>query len=224
MKRRIISIIIGIFIVATVAVFGNICKINVVEVSFSEEPQNVDAVEIFDEAGLKLGDSILSLNENVVKKNVMSAYEDNSIAITDIVRVFPNKVIIYCEEHIPMCAIPKKGQEGIYAIADGDFQLNKTLRKEEIDFSTLILVDGIVVEDTYNTVSFKTLHAVFKALEREGLDYSEQALLIEKLTYSQEEISILTRDGYTLKFSCITESIDENVINAYGEYISQKQL
>ena len=157
MKKRYLSVAIGLIIVAVITIFGNICKVNKVEVEFEKEPVFVDAVEIFENSKIKMGSSILSLNENVVKKNVMESYEENLIAVTDIVRVFPNKIIIYCVEHTPMVAVNVKGENGVYAIADGDFQLDKKVAKEEADLSSLILIEGVEVDDTYNTSTFQII-------------------------------------------------------------------
>lgn len=224
MKRRYISMAIGVIIVMVITVFGNLLKINKVEVEFERTPVSVDVVEIYNFSTISLGDSILSLNENIVKKSIMDSYSDNSVAVTDIVRVFPNKVIIYCQEHIPMCAIAQKRDNNVYAIADGDFQLNKVVPRKEVNLDTLILIEGVEVVDTYNTEAFKTINKVFKALQNEGLDYSEQALFISKLTYSATQITITTRGGYEQKFGYTSETLSTEVHNFYQKYLLEANL
>ena len=224
MKRRYISIAIGVIVVMIVAIFGNLMKINKVEVEFDEAPSSVDAVEIYGFSTIKLGDSILSLNENVVKKTIMDSYEDNSIAVTDIVRVFPNKVIIYCQEHVPMCALAKKNNQDVYAIADGDFQLNKVVNRQEANLDELILIEGVEVGDTYNTDVFKTLNKLFRALEEEGLNYQEQAMFIEKIVFAVSDITITTRGGYTQKFSYTPDTIAQATKGFYQKYLTEANL
>ncbi len=221
MHRNVVSVVIGLIIVALVTVFGNVCKIEEVEVAFEQAPVSVNAVEIFENSEINLGDSILSLNENVVKRNVNESYGDNSIAVTDIVRVFPNKIIIYCTEHVPMCAIAKKGNPDVYAIADGDFQLNKVVNKQDVDLATLILIDGIEVDDTYNTQSFKLLRQAFQTLQEEGLDYNAIIKFIEKITFSEASIVVTTRDGYRLNCNYSSEEFTSSVRNAYLTYVNQ---
>ncbi|MBQ8177823.1 MAG: hypothetical protein IJ033_01390 [Clostridia bacterium] len=220
MKRRYISVAIGLVVVILITIFGNLLKISKVEVEFSDAPVSVDAVEIYDFSTIKLGDSILSLNENVVKKRIMDSYSDNAIAVTDIVRVFPNKVIIYCQEHVPMCAIAKKGNPDVYAIADGDFQLNKVVAKADADLDALILIEGLEVGDTYNTATFKMLNKLFIALEDEGLDYAEQARFIKSIKYNVSNLTIVTRSGYTDTFSYTPETIDEAIRGFYQKYLT----
>lgn len=220
MKRRYISIAIGLIIVIAITIFGNICKIDNVEIKFAKEPVSVDSVEIFGNSNIELGSSILGLNENLVKRNIMDAYADNSIAVTDIVRTFPNKVTIYCVEHLPMCAVPKKNDPQVYALADGDFQLNKVVKKEDVNLSELILIEGVEVDDTYNTPNFILIHKLFKALEVEGLNYDAQARFIKTLTFGTGSISLLTRDGYTLTCDYTEGSIENSVHVAYQAYVS----
>lgn len=224
MKKRYLSVVIGLIIVAVITIFGNICKVNKVEVEFEKEPVFVDAVEIFENSKIKMGSSILSLNENVVKKNVMESYEENLIAVTDIVRVFPNKIIIYCVEHTPMVAVNVKGESGVYAIADGDFQLDKKVAKEEADLSSLILIEGVEVDDTYNTSTFQIINKVFKAFEEEGLDYKAQAKFISTLTFGVGSITIVTRDGNTLNVDYSSTDVAESVKSEYQNYLNVSQF
>ncbi|MBO7178629.1 MAG: FtsQ-type POTRA domain-containing protein [Clostridia bacterium] len=224
MKRRRLSVIIGLIIVMVIAIFGNICKIRKVEVAFDKDPVSCSAVEIFEKSQIKMGSSILSLNENVVKKNVMDAYEENLVAVTDIVRVFPNKIVIHCVEHAPMVAVSVKGESDVYAIADGDFQLDKKVAKSEVDLDSLILIEGVEVDDTYNTPTFRIINDIFKAFENEGLDYNAQAKFIKTLTFGVGEVTIFTRDNKTLSIDYDTIGVLESVKSAYSTYISNQEF
>ncbi len=221
MRRNVVSVVIGLIIVALVTFFGNVCKIEEVEVAFKKEPVSADAVEIFENTDINLGDSILSLNENVVKRNVNESYVDNSIAVTDIVRVFPNKIIIYCTEHVPTCAVAKKGEPNVYAIADVDFQLNKVVNKEDLDLSSLILIEGVEVDDTYNTPSFRLIRETLQILQEEGLDNVALVELIEKITLDESSIILYTRDGYRLTCSYGSVDLSSSLKNAYSTYLNQ---
>lgn len=219
MKKRYLSVAIGLIIVAVITIFGNICKIRKVEVEFEKEPLSVSAVEIFDESQIKMGSSILSLNENVVKKNIMGSYSDNLVAVTDIVRVFPNKVIIYCTEHTPMVAVPVKGDDTTFAIADVDFQLDKKVNKSEVDLDSIILIEGVEVGETYNTETFKIINQVFKAFEQEGLDYNAQIKFLSTLKFGSGTIALVTRDGATLNVDYTATEVALSVKNAYQNYL-----
>ena len=224
MKKRYFSVAIGLIIVIVIAIFGNVCKISKVDVEFEKTPVSVSAVEIFENSKIRMGSSILSLNENLVKKNVMESYDENLIAVTDIVRVFPNKVIIYCVEHTPMVAVSVKGDNTVYAIADGDFQLDKKVAKDKVDISSLILIEGVEVDDTYNTSTFKIINKVFKALEQEGLDYNAQAKFIAKLTFGVGSLTVTTRDDKTLILDYTSRDVAVSVASEYQNYLSQAQI
>lgn len=219
MKKRYISVAIGLLVVALITIFGNVCKIRKVEVEFEKEPVSTSAIEIYENSKIEMGSSILSLNENVVKKNIMESYDENLVAVTDIVRVFPNKIIIYCVEHTAMVALGVKGESEVYALADGNFQLDKKVSKDSVDLSNLILIEGAEVEDTYNTTTFKTINAVFKALEVQGLDYNAQAKFISKISYGEQKIVLTTRDEKTLEVETSFENIEQSVEKAYQQYL-----
>lgn len=224
MKKRYLSVAIGLIIVLVITIFGNICKISKVDVEFEKAPVSTNAVEIFENSKIKMGSSILSLNENIVKKNVMESYEENLVAVTDIVRVFPNRVIIYCVEHVPMVAVSVKGDDSVFAIADGDFQLDKKVAKDSVDFSSIILVEGVEVDDTYNTSTFKIINQVFKAFEQEGLDYNAQAKFISKLSFGVGVVTLTTRDGATLVLDYSSREVSLSVESEYQNYLSQAQF
>ncbi|MBO7156579.1 MAG: FtsQ-type POTRA domain-containing protein [Clostridia bacterium] len=223
MKKRYISIAVGLVLVMLVAVLGNICKITKIEVCFEKAAVKVSSVEIFENSGIEMGESILSLNENLVRRNVMQSYSDNSIIVTNIERVFPNKVVIYVTENVPICAISVAGQENHYALADGNFQLTRIVGIEDVVFDELIYIDGVQVGDTFNTPTFETIHKLFRAFEQEGLDYNAQARFFEKITYSASgTINILTRDGITLQCDYSSDDLQASVKGAYLAYLSQK--
>ena len=220
MKRRYISVALGLVIVLVVAILGNLLKIGNVEIAFEKTPVSATAEEIYDCSEIALGDSILSLNENVVKRNIMNSYADNSIAVTDIVRVFPNKIIIYCVEHVPTCLVNKKGNDEVYAVADGDFQLNKMVNKTDVDINAFVLIEGVVVEDSYNTPQFKILNKVFRTIDNEGLDLSEQPKVFSKVIYSDSEITLVTRSGDSIVCNYSSQTIEDAVSSAYKNYFN----
>lgn len=223
MKKRFISIAIGLILVLLVTVIGNICKIRKVEIRFDKTAVKVSSLEIFENSGIEMGESILGLNENLVRRNIMQSYNDNSVIVTNIVRVFPNKVVIYVTENVvPICAISIVGEDGLYALADGNFQLARKVGIEDVDFEELVLIEGVELKDTFNTTAFKQIHQIFRAFDAEGLDFYAQARFFEKITYSTDAIRILTRDGVT--FQCDNDVEDTSLVvkQAYSYYLEQK--
>lgn len=218
MKRRVISVAVGVVIVLAITIFGNLFKIGQVEVEFQDTPVSVDVVDIYDNSDIELGQSILSLNENLVKRNIMNSYSDNAVAVTDIVRVFPNKVVIYCTEHVPMCAIEKKNDPNVYALADGDFQLNRVENKEDVDLSQLILLKGVAVDDTYNTETFRNVNLLFRTLKGEGISYNAQAKLFESVEYLGSKMLLKTRAGETVECDFTSSDVESAVREAYNNH------
>lgn len=219
MKKRYLSVAIGLIIVVAIAIFGNICKIQKVEVAFSKAPVSTSTVEVYESTKIEMGDSILNLNENLIKQNVANTYEGNSVMVTDVVRVFPNKVVIYCMENLPMVAVKVKGESEVYAVTDGNFQLNKKVAKSELDLEGLILIEGIEVTNTYNTEGFKTINKVFKAFEGQGLDFNAQAKFFKKLIKGENTVTLETRDGCVLTLNT-TGDLSLEAQKAYTNYLS----
>jgi hypothetical protein len=150
----------------------------------------------------------------------MNSYEDNSIAVTDIVRVFPNKIIIYCIEHVPTCLVERKYNNDVYAVADCDFQLNKVVNKTEVDVNDYVLIEGVMVEDSYNTPQFKTLNKVFRTIDNEGLTLAEQPKVFSKVLYSESKITLYTRSGEIIECDYSTVTVEEAVSRAYKSHFN----
>lgn len=198
MKRRLTAVIVGIFILAAIITFGKVFSVRTIEEVYAVSPTLVSEGEILDKSGIELGDNILNINETAVKAAISKLYPDNSVAVTDIERVFPNKVIIYVQERTPIMAIQSASEVGSYGIADIDFQLNRLVPAEETDLSKLMLVNGITVDKSYNYTSFRAIREVLSGFTAYVPDYVLPEI-IESLDYTTDVITVNMRNGKTIK-------------------------
>ncbi|MFA5450073.1 MAG: FtsQ-type POTRA domain-containing protein [Clostridia bacterium] len=208
MKKRLAVIAIGLILVVTAVVFGRLFLVRTIEESYAAKPINVVAGEVLSLSGIEQGKSILGINEERVIRKVAAAYPDNSVVVTGVERVFPNKVIIHIKERVPIAAIVTKGNPVRYALADMDFQYNKIVSDSEIE--GYIYISGVEVDATFNTAIFAAVRQIFQAFIQLGTpDYALPALISEVACY-KESYTVILRSGATL-------SIDKNVNDIIAE-------
>ncbi len=227
MKKRWISVIIGCAIIALIAIAGNVCRVRTVEVRFDGPQTDVTAEEIFSASGIDMRRSILGINENTVKENVNKAFADHSVYVRNIERKFPNKVILYVEERIPICAVKLSDparfgyEDGDgYGITDMDFQMDAVGSRAEAEESELIYLEGVTVSDTYNTSAFEYVHKIFSAFESLGFDADAQKKLIAVITVGSNTATVKFRDGYVMELDATQEELAQKVQTEYGAYLT----
>ncbi len=231
MKKRWISVIIGCVVVALIAIIGNVCRVRTVIVKFDNQPVNVTADEVFRASGIETRRSILGINEITVKECVNGAFGDNSVYVRNIERVFPNKVIVYVEERMPLCAVKLRDPEKFgyeegdgYGITDMDFQMNAVANNAEVAGRDLIYIDGVTVSDTYNTSAFAYIHAIFTAFEDVGLNASAQKKFIESINMTSAGAEIKLRDGNAITVSGTKDGLKEEIRERYADYLKTIEL
>lgn len=227
MKKRWISVIIGCVIVALIAIMGNVCRVRSVTVEFDGQTTNVTAEDVFAASGIEMRRSILGINEVTVKQNVNLAFGDNSVYVRNIERVFPDRVIIYAEERMPLCAVRLRNPEKFgyeegdgYGVTDIDFQMNMVASNAEVSGRDLIYIDGITVSDTYNTSSFAYVHKIFEAFESLGMNASAQKKFIKRITLVAGGAEIALRDGNTVILTGAEDHVKDEIRTAYAKYLS----
>ncbi len=220
MKLKIISIVIGVVLVATIAVFGNLCRVGEVNLVFTENCTDSEADEIYSVLEIETGASILSVNENDFKRRVLAAFPDRSVSVIDVVRSFPNKVTVYLDLNYPLFAVPLMNGTG-YALADRDFQLNKTTDESSLDKSEIVIVRGVTVGNSFNLPVFGIIRDLAKGLRAAGLPDEAIAALLKEISFEGDSIVCTTRTGGTFSIAYLdSDDVAERTEAAYYEYIS----
>lgn len=190
-KKAALGIAIGMLLIAVVIIFGRVFLVKTVVEKYDFEPIYHKAGDVTAVSGITFDTGILGLNENKITALIEASFEDNSIDVTDIERVFPNKVILKLRERVPILAV--KNQSGKICAADIDFQLNKTISSAEAE--RLIEVIGISVNSTFNIEVFRELRESLKGITGNGIpDYALNELL-ESVTVTENSFEYKMRNG-----------------------------
>ena len=99
MKYKAVAIVLGVVLVAMIALFGNLFRVREVSVEYvGASPTEADPAEVYSVCAIETNGSILNLNENEIRERVAAAYPDRLITVIDVVREFPDTVKVYVEE------------------------------------------------------------------------------------------------------------------------------
>lgn len=191
-KAKYIGIIAGLCLISLVFAFGQIFAVAKIDVFYEKTPLFAKTEEVIDSSGISLGANIFSIDEKAASKNIAEFYTDGSVEVVDIERIFPNKVLIYIKERLPVFAIPIKGDAGRYVVTDESFFIN-IYRKDNEGLEDLIVVSGITVENTFNTPNIYKLNEIRKGINALGI--GEEALLafVESIVFSEDIARVYLR-------------------------------
>ncbi len=197
MKSKYIAITIGILIVIMIVVFGNVFLIKSIDVVFTRNPVDIDEASVISSSKIVLGSNIFSVDEKDAAKAISSHYPNNTLAVLDIERVFPNKVIIRVKERTPLLVVPY-GDEGTeFVPTDIDFQMTAKVSAENIDFDA-ITVNGASVTHTFNTLAFKRIRETLLAFVELGFTEEGMIAFVESISLSAEKLRIELRRSNTV--------------------------
>ncbi len=195
MKNRVISAIISLLILVLVIVAAKAFTVQTITVEFGYQSSYDNAEEIIEVSGIEDSTFIWAIDETAMINNIAEYFDDNSIYIYNIERVFPNKVIIYIEERTGIFVVESDLDANKVAITDCDFQLNTLIDIEEISMEDYITISGIAVENTYNTTAFKQIKEVADGIIENSNSTVNLIEIVEEINYSEEMITIFYIDG-----------------------------
>lgn len=223
MKKRIIAVLAGVLIIASVITFGMVFSVREVTEVYEDGSTATKGGDIAAIAGIFPGDNILGINETTAIRRVSDAFPDNSIDIGDIERVFPNKVIIKIKQRLPLVALPCEG--GGYALADIDFRLNKKLQDGDAELLSVILAEGIFIKDSFNTPEAKRLREALIAAKSAGFDDRGLAAFIASISLSAQDSVIFTlRSGGVITCTGFGESLINEFSSKYALYLTLSDI
>ena len=219
MKKKYIVIIISLLIVSAILIGGQIFTVRHVSVVFYNKTGLTSESEVIEVSGLNTRNNIFSVNEKEIKAKIAAKYDDNSIAVTNIVRSFPNKVTIYVKERIPMFLIKVASEGGDkYVPTDKDFQRGKVTTLDEIDY-TLIKVTGFEVAETFDVKECVLLRRIAKGFISAGLAEEAVPYFISEISFAESDVTVTIREsGAVMHFNM--DSTAEDVKKAYDDYLA----
>ena len=111
MKKAIIAIAIGLVLIAGIITFGQLFAVSYVSVEFVNNVICASEQEILEQANINTGTNIFVLDEDKIAKNIEKNYADSDIKVNNVIREFPNKVIIKVSERFPIYKINAEFQD-----------------------------------------------------------------------------------------------------------------
>lgn len=201
MKKAVIGIAVGLVIVAMIITFGQVFTVRYIGVEFENSVSSTDKQEIVSLADIDSTTNIFVLDENTIKQRIESAFPDNVIRVTDVVREFPNKVTIKVSERIAIYKIEAqtKEEKGFVAV-DRNFQRNTIYAtEEELNGMELVSVKGFTVNESFVTEECYALRDIANSIlaysGEQGNSIPEEGIpyLIKEVVFDQNNITILLR-------------------------------
>lgn len=222
MKNKYLAIFLATLLLAGIIVFGNIFLIKSIDVVFEKNPTFSNQEAVVNASKIAMNTNIFTLDESKATENIVSHFPNNTIAVLDIERKFPNKVIIYIKERKPLLIVSYNVENGEECIpTDMNFQMTDRKAKNEIDFDA-IKVSGVAVTNTFNLAPFKAMNEIIKTFGE--LNFSEEGIVtfIKEIKISTSKIEIILRNGDS-SFELCTEneaSLNEQTKQAYEEFLA----
>lgn len=220
MKKKYIAFGVGLLIIAAIVVFANIFLIKSVDVVFVAKPKFADEDSIIHASKISLNTNIFNLDDKEIEKNIASIYDDNSLQVLNIERVFPNKVRIHVNERKPILIVPYMEENGKKCIpTDIDFQMVKVRDKQEINYPA-ILIKGAFVTDSFNIGAFRQINKIMKAFK--DLKFTEDGMttFIKEIVVGEDHIRVVLRHGDCVFELERDEDIYNRTLDAYNKFLS----
>lgn len=220
MKKKYIIILASVLVIAIIVACGQIFTVRSVSVVFHNKTALADEAGVLAASGLSGHNNIFNIKEREIKSRVASAYPDRSVVVTNIVRNFPNEVVLYVKERIPIFKLKVYSAEGDdkYVPTDKDFQRGNVSDGGEIN-AVLIEVNGFEVHETFDVKECVQLRTVANALIKSGLAEESLAYFIESATFSDGALSFLLRETQA-RLTFLTDVTAEKTALLYARYIA----
>ena len=211
-NAKYIGIIAGFCLIGLIFAFGQIFSVAKIDVYYEKAPQTAKTEEIIQASGISIGNNIFTIDEKAASQGVEAFYSDNSVAVLNIERIFPNKVLLHVKERIPVFAIPVKDEAEKWVITDQNFVRSQIVLSRDSLFNTLIMVQGCQVSNTFNTPDIIKLNEIRIGFNELGI--AEEALnaFIKSIVFEEGNAAIVLRN-YEEAQLVIDISSNENIIS-----------
>ncbi len=220
MKKKYVVIAISVIIIALIVACGQMFTVRHVSVVFYNKTGLADEAGVLKATGLSGRNNIFNVQETELKKNIASAYPDNSIEVTQIERKFPNKIVIYVKERLPIFKIRVYTNDGVdrFVPTDKDFQRGTVQAEEDITL-TLIDVRGFGVYETFDVKECNQLRALVSALLATSLEEEALPYLISSISFSDDGyMNVIFRETGAM-MSVYAENVAEETQILFNDYL-----
>lgn len=214
MNKRIVAIIIGLVLIAGLAVGGQVFNIDEIEVRFSNFTDDYTAEEIAEICGIEKGKSILSVKEAYAEEALEETVKTGRLQLDSIDRVYPNKVVINIDVLQPTFIVHT--DDGKVVPTDVDFLIKEKVSYDD-EYSHLIDIRGLEISDTMNVYELKFVRSLAYAFYGESFDDRGLLNFVERIEFLEEgEVDVVLRNYVNVKFNfnVAVESSHDKLVDA----------
>ncbi len=219
MKKKYVIIALSLIVIALIIAFGQVFTVRSIDVVFENKSGLSNEGDILSASGISDNKNIFNVKESDIKKNVSSHFDDNSIVVTNVVREFPNKIVIHVKERMPIFLIKVYSAEGEdrYVATDKDFQRGKIQKKEDIDIR-LVEVVGYEVYDSFNVIECIALRNMVKGFISQGIQEEAIPYFLDTVRIENEQLCITLFDGAEMYVGF--DHVQDDIAVMYNNYLS----
>ena len=223
MKKKYILIIASLLVIALIVACGQIFTVRHVSIVFLNKTALADEAGILEASGLNKQKNIFNLKETEIKEKVSAFFDDNSIVVTDIERIFPNEVVVYVKERIPVFCLKVYSAEGkqLYVPTDKDFQRGKIYEAQELSQNNYLLINvtGFEVYETFDVKECIYLRTMANALIDKNIEEEALPQLIETVSIDDDALTLTLRETKA-KWVISQSNVKEDIYSTYDEYVA----
>lgn len=223
MKKVIIAVAIGLVFVALIITFGQVFTVRYVSVEFVNSVSSATKQQIINLADIDTHTNIFVIDETKIASAIENEFDDNAIRVSDIVREFPNKVVIRISERLALYKIEAETDENEkkYVATDRNFQRSELYSEKDLAGQILTTVTGLKIIDTYRTDECYALRDIANAFISCGIAEEALPYFMEEVDFSTEKIIITLRPTDSIfEISKNVDDIQAAINSLYDSYMS----
>lgn len=214
MNKRIVAIIIGLVLIAALAVVGQVFNIDEIEVRFSEPTDDYTAEDVASICGIEKGKSILSVKDSYARESLLETVKTGRLQLDSIDRVYPNKVVINID--VLQETFLVHTEDGKIVPTDVDFLIKEKIPYDD-SYARLIDIRGVEISDTLNVYELKFVRSLAYAFYGESFDDEGLLSFVETVEFGEDGevvVSLRNYDNVTFNFNIAVESNHDKLVEA----------
>ena len=216
-KTTVFAIIFCTVVLAAIVFFGVFFTVKEITVRYDNDVTSADKQAVLSVIDIDSQTNIFSVNEKKIKQKVETAFPDNSIEVSKVVRSFPNKVTVVVRERTQLFKIGVKNTENFVA-ADKDFRRSAIHAESDLADKKLILVTGFEIVDSFAVDACYQLKDLASALVSSGFNVDSLTTFIKKIDFSADKMTVTLFDEAT--FSIDRSNVGASATKCLNAYLA----
>lgn len=216
-KSTVFAIIFCTVVLAAIVFFGVFFTVKEITVRYDNDVTSVDKQAVLSVIDIDAQTNIFSVNEKKLKQKVETAFPDNSIEVTQVVRTFPNKVTVVVRERVQLFRIRVKNTDN-YVAADKDFRRSAIYAESGLAGKDLIVVTGFEISDSFAVDGCYQLKDFANALINSGFNVDSLTTFVSSIDFSEDKMLVTLFDGAS--FSLPRNNVRASAATCLNAYLA----